>query len=463
MAERNRASFRDPSGHVYESNGRIFRTITERAREEYGFARDSGVLQSLADKGILISSDEVTLAEAGLDDIPGAVMAVEHTRLPFISYPYEWPFSALKAAALLHLDLNIELVAHGMTLSDATAFNVQFRGSQPVFIDLLSLRRYREGEYWTGYRQFCDQFLNPLLLRALTGVAHNAWYRGSPEGIAASDIVRLLPWYKKISPRVFAHVGLQSKFQATSVSRDKAISLKSGKLSMAGYLGILHQLRGWIAGLKPAGSGATVWQDYVGTHSYTDDEQQAKKKFVGEYAKAVQPSMLWDFGCNTGEFSEVALTAGAEAVIGFDFDQGALDAAFKRSRDRNLNFLPLFQDATNPSPDQGWKQCERDGLDGRGGADGLLALALVHHLAIGKNVPLPDVVDWLVGMAPQGVIEFVPKDDPMIQRMLMLRDDIFDGYSYELFSDHLKTRARIVREQRVSQSGRRLVWYERLA
>lgn len=463
MAERNEASFRDPSGHVYESNGRIFRTITERAVDEYRFARDSGVLQSLADRGLLIPSDEVSLAEAGLEDIPDVVLAVEHPRLPFISYPYEWPFPALKAAALLHLDLNIELVAHGMTLSDATAFNVQFRGNKPVFIDLLSLRRYREGEYWTGYRQFCDQFLNPLLLRALAGVTHNAWCRGSPEGIAASDIVRLLPWRKKISPRVFAHVGLQSKFQTADVSQDKAKSLKSGKLSKSAYLGILHQLRGWIAGLKPAGSGTTVWQDYVGTHSYSDEEQQTKKAFIGEFVEAVQPAMLWDFGCNTGDFSEVALSAGAGAVIGFDFDQGALDAAFERSRDRNLDFLPLFQDATNPSPDQGWKQRERDGLAGRRNADALLALALVHHLAIGKNVPLPDVVDWLVGMAPQGVIEFVPKDDPMIQRMLMLRDDIFDGYSYELFRDHLKTHARIVREQRVSQSDRRVVWYERLA
>lgn len=463
MAERNVASFRDPSGHVYEADGRIFRTITERAVDEYRFARDSGVLQNLVDRGLLIPSDEVSLAEAGLEDIPDVVLAVEHPRIPFISYPYEWPFPALKAAALLHLDLNIELIAHGMTLSDATAYNVQFRGSRPVFIDLLSLKQYREGEYWTGYRQYCDQFLNPLLLRALTGVAHNAWYRGSPEGIAASDIARLLPWRKKISPRVFAHVGLQGKFQTANVSQDKARSLKSRKLSKTAYLGILHQLRDWIAGLKPAGSGATVWQDYVGTHSYTDEEQQAKKEFVTAFVDTAQPAMLWDFGCNTGDFSEVALSAGAGAVIGFDFDQGALDAAFERSRDRNLDFLPLFLDATNPSPDQGWKQCERDGLAGRRNADALLALALVHHLAIGKNIPLPDVVDWLVDMAPQGVVEFVPKDDSMIQRMLMLRDDIFDDYGYDQFCNHLKARARIVREQRVSLSGRMLVWYERTA
>lgn len=461
MATRKAGSFRDPSGHVYESDGRIFRTVTTRAVDEYRFARDSGVLQNLSDRGILIPSQEVSLEEAGVADIPDVALAVEHPRIPFISYPYEWPFPALKAAALLHLDLNIELMAHGMTLSDATAFNIQFRGSKPVFIDLLSLRQYRAGEYWAGYRQFCDQFLNPLLLRALTGITHNAWYRGSPEGIAASDIARVLPWRKKLSPRVFTHVGLQSRLQSVSVSQDKARTMKSGSLSKTAYLGILHQLRGWIAGMKPAGSRETVWQDYVNTHSYSDDEQSAKREFIGEFVQTAQPAQLWDFGCNTGEFSEVALGAGAGSVIGFDFDQGALDAAFARSRDRNLDFLPLFQDATNPSPDQGWRQGERDGLAGRQNADAILALALVHHLAIGKNIPLPDVVDWLVDMAPKGVIEFVPKEDPMIQRMLMLREDIFDGYNCELFSSHLRARATIVREKRVSQSGRALFWYER--
>jgi ribosomal protein L11 methylase PrmA len=460
---RNSASFRDPAGHVYEKNGRIFRTITEHAIQEYSFLRDQGVLDRLVDKGLLIESRETSLEEAGLDDSSGARLVVEHPRIPFVSYPYEWSFRALQAAALHHLELQIEALDLGAALSDATSYNIQFKGVQPIFIDLLSLRPYREGEYWAGYRQFCEQFLNPLLLRAYTGVAHNAWYRGSPEGIPAAELSRLLPLRRKLSPKTFAHVVLHGRLQDSAGSPDKAKSVKAGKFSRNAYLGMLHQLRSWIAGLHPAGDRGTVWQDYADTHSYSQEEHQKKKAFVSAFVESVRPGMLWDIGCNSGDFSDVALQSGAGTVIGFDFDQGALDAAFVRAKEGGMNFLPLFQDATNPSPDQGWRQAERNGLGERRDADALLGLALIHHLAIGRNIPLPDVIDWLTGFAPQGVVEFVPKDDPMIQRMLMLREDIFDGYDYDRFSNQLNTRARIVREQRVSQSGRMLVWYERLA
>ena len=150
-----------------------------------------------------------------------------------------------------------------------------------------------------------------------------------------------------------------------------------------------------------------------------------------------------------------------KAAVGFDFDQKALELAYDRACTEGLNLLPLFQDAANPSPDQGWNQNERRGIDGRGRADGLLALAFEHHLVIGRNVPLDQTIGWLTGLAPQGVIEFVPKDDPTVQRMLALREDIFDGYSVEAFSAALLQHARIVREVSIADSGRRLFWYDR--
>jgi ribosomal protein L11 methylase PrmA len=443
-------SFRDPSGYVYEHSGRIFRTITERAVEDYRYIRDAGVLNDLVNGGFLIPAIEVDPEEAGLDSSVDAGVVVEHPRIPFISYPYEWSFQVLKAAALHHLDLHIELFGRGITLTDATAYNVQFLGAKPIFIDLLS----------TGYRQFCEQFLNPLLLRSYTGVAHNAWCRGSPEGISATELARVLPLRRKLSPRTFIHVVLHGRLQASKASSDKAKSARTKNFSKTAYLGMLHQQRSWIANLQPADDQSTVWQDYADTHNYSPEEHQNKKTFISSFVESVRPSVLWDFGCNTGDFSEVALKAGAETVIGFDFDQGALDAAFARAREGRMNFLPLFQDATNPSPDQGWRQAERDGLGERRNADALLGLALIHHLAIGRNVPLPEIVTWLTGLAPCGVVEFVPKEDPMIQQMLMLREDIFDDYSYEIFRALLCEHAQIVREQSVSTSGRVLLWYD---
>ncbi len=455
-------SFRDPSGHIFEVDGRIYRTVTPHAAADFEHLRDSGILQELADKGRTVAFAEVDpslIGEAG----EGARYVVEHPRLPFVSYPYEWPFPVLKAAALFHLDLQLDLLERGVALSDASAYNVQFRGIEPVFIDMLSFRRYREGEYWIAHRQFCEQFLNPLLLRALLGVAHNAWYRGSLEGITTTDLARLLPLRRKVSWNVFTQVVLQAKLQAAALAkpaRDGAARPQKA-LPRTAYRGMLRQLRRWISGLQPKDGGATLWRDYAESHSYASEEEMAKRKFVGDFVGAAKPAMLWDLGCNTGAFSAVGLEAGAAQVIGFDFDQGALQAAYARAEAERLAFLPLFLDAANPSPDQGWKGLERKGLQRRARADGILALAFEHHLAIGRNVPLDQLVAWLTGLAPCGVIEFVQKNDPMVSRMLSLRDDVFADYSEEAFVAALARNARVVRSETVSAAGRRLFLYDR--
>lgn len=453
-------SFRDPSGSVFLVDGRVFRTVNPLASQHFDYVRTTGLTDELIAKGWLLPETRVesgVLGEAG----SGASYVLEHPRLTYVSYPYEWPFGVLKDAALLHLDLHLRALDKDVTLSDASAYNIQFQGPRPVFIDHLSFRPYRDGEYWSGHGQFCQQFLNPLLLRAHCGIPHNSWYRGSQEGIEVTELNRVLPLRSKLSWNVLTHVVLQARFQQGSAQSESSAPINQRKLPKAAYRHMLGSLRRWIARLEPADRVRSVWRDYAKEHSYSDDEVTAKKAFVGAFAGATRPRLLWDLGCNTGDYSKVALQAGAEAVIGFDFDQGALELAYARAMSERLNFLPLFLDATNPTPDQGWAQRERRGLGTRASADGLLALALVHHLAIARNVPLDQVVDWLTGLAPSGVIEFVPKNDAMVQRLLRLREDIFPGYTEENFLRALRARAQIVREQKVSQSGRLLVWYQR--
>ena len=459
----DQGSFRDPSGQVYEYNGRIFRTVNECARRAYEALRDAGVVTDLVDKRRLVQSVEVP-SSAWPVSIPRAAYLLEHQRIPFISYPYEWCFGELKAAALHHLNLQLSLLAGNFALSDASAYNVQFIGPQPIFIDTLSLRPYEEGEYWQGYRQFCEQFLNPLLLRSLFGLPHNAWFRGTQEGLAVSDLARLLSLRHKVSWKVLVHVALHAKFEAGAMrAPDQAIKkAKQGrKLSRAGYRGLLTQLRNWIETLQPADTGKTVWGDYATDNSYSGDEASAKQQAIREFAAAVRPKLLIDLGCNTGDYSVAALQGGAERVIGFDFDHRAVDLAYARALEQKLEFLPLWLDATNPSPDQGWNQAERRGFSKRTRGDATIALAFVHHLAIGKNVPLPEVVKWLVGTAPAGIIEFVPKTDPMVQKMLALRDDVFPDYSEAAFVQALERHSRIAGRQVVSKSGRTLFRYER--
>ena len=426
-------------------------------------ARDAGIIADLAADGRLVQSQEVP-NKAWPVLIPSSAYLLEHERVPFISYPYEWCFGELKAAALHHLDLQLSLLEQNFALSDASAYNVQFIGPRPIFIDTLSIRPYCEGEFWYGHRQFCEQFLNPLLLRSICGVAHNAWFRGSLEGITTSDLARLLSFRKKLSLNVLMHVILQAKLDAKALrAPDQAVdkAKRARRLSRVGYKGLLTQLRNWIDKLEPADTGKTVWGEYESDNTYTDEDTSTKKQAIREFAASVRPKCLIDLGCNTGNYSAAALEGGAESVIGFDYDQRAVDLAYVRAVDKELNFLPLWLDAANPSPDQGWKQAERRGFSRRARADAMIALAFEHHLAIGRNVPLPQVVKWLVETAPTGIIEFVPKNDSTVQKMLALREDIFADYSEPAFVRSLEENSKVIGRQIVSQSGRVLFRYER--
>jgi ribosomal protein L11 methylase PrmA len=457
---RDSGSFRDPSGTVLVAADRVFRTVMPIAAADYENTRRTGIVEELVARGLVVDERPVS------KDVLGAVgevasYVIEHPKLPFISYPYEWCFHALKDAALLHLDVHLRCLERGVTLSDASAFNIQFRGPSPIFIDTLSFRPYREGAIWTAHRQFCDHFLNPLLLRSLLGIPHNAWYRGSMDGIPVEHLANALPFTAKLSWNVIKHVVLHSLFEKMSTKDRPVKAINEVRLPLGAFQHILTGLREWVSTLVPKDGGKTVWRDYAEVNSYSDDEARKKTQFVKEFAAAVRPSLLCDLGCNTGEYSKAALHAGAQLAIGFDFDVGALERAYLRAKAEKLNLLPLHLDATNPSPSQGWAQNERKGMRERLAADAVLALAFVHHVAVAKNVPLDYVVDWLIGLAPTGVIEFVQKDDPMVGELLRLREDIFSDYSEENFERAVRARARIHRVEQVSATGRKLYWFER--
>jgi ribosomal protein L11 methylase PrmA len=457
-------SFRDPAGRVYEIDGQIFRTVTAKFAAEFDFVESTGLLQKL------IADDQLLpFKRADPSDIPELIdhnirYVLQAPRLRFVSYPYEWPFSALKAAALLHLEIQLKGLEFGITLTDASAYNIQFHGAHPVFIDHLSFRRYRPGEIWLGHRQFCEQFLNPLLLRAFFGIAHNAWYRGSPEGIKAQELSRLLKWRHLFSWNLLTHVTLQSLFQKSAENNDfelKKESLPAGGLPLPSFRSLLKQLHSWISKLRPADTGKTLWRDYGKTQSYSSAEVQRKRQFIVEFTKTQKPKLLWDLGCNTGDYCVSALDAGAEYAVGFDYDQGALELAFARAHNNNLAFQPLFFDAANPTPNQGWNEQERSGLRARAAADAVIALAFIHHLAIARNIPLDQLIKWIMDFAPTGIIEFVPKDDPMVQRLLCHREDIFSNYTKEAFLNQIERKAKIVSTTIISSSGRLLVSYTR--
>jgi SAM-dependent methyltransferase len=332
-----------------------------------------------------------------------------------------------------------------------------------VFIDTPSFVPYREGDYWTGQRQFVEQFVNPLLLRSEFGISPNAWYRGSLDGLSTGDMARLLGRFKRwLVPTLLTNITLPDLLQRRTRRAADGRPAKPQPLPKTALRFLLQRLHGWISRQQPKHIGAGDWHRYdTRNDSYGEVEEEKKRDFIAQFSQSLAPACAWDVGCNSGKYSEVLLQNGTKSIVGFDFDFDALEAAVSRAAIKHLHFLPLFSDAANPSPQQGWAETERLGLRSRSGADAIIALAIVHHLAIGRNIPLPAVIEWLVGLAPSGVIEFVPKSDPMIRRMLQLRRDIFTDYGKEQFERALSGRGRIVRTLELSPGGRTLYQFER--
>lgn len=461
-------SFRDPAGRVFDQDGRIYRTITGKGTDAYTVLMNSEFIQELVASQKLVPFREISKTSLG-SDFPADTIQhlLEHERLDFISYPYEWSFSALKCAALFHLDIQIDALESDIALIDASAFNIQFNGPNPIFIDHLSFRPYQNGGLWEGHSQFCEQLLNPLLFQIFKGIPFNKWYRGTMSGLATSEITAFLPIRSYFDINVLTHMVLPNFFEKRhrrKSNKELTNTSRQSNLPKHAFLSMLQGLRRWIAKLEPSqsnASGTNEWVNYSSTNSYSISETEIKKQFVADFASKMRPNMVWDLGCNTGTYSSVMLNNGARSVIGFDSDPATVDAAFRFAQSEQLNFLPLYQDLANPSSDQGWGQTERHGLLARRNADAVLSLALIHHLIIGNNIPLNDAVSWIVDCAPNGIIEFIPRGDPMVERMLSHRKDIFDDYSEAAFLSAIKSNARIVKKCPVSNDGRFLVWYDR--
>lgn len=460
--DRDGGSFRDPAGYVISGDEQILRAITTAGEADFQAVQSSGFLEDLVQKGILTGYADSAVSTTDFRPAHGhpVVRLIEHPRLPFISYPYEWCFSALKAAALLQLDLLIESVDRGFILKDASAFNVQFVDTRPVFIDHLSFRPYQEGEYWLGHEQFVRQFFSPLLVEWLTGLSPCPWYRGALDGLPSDDVLKILSLVDRLRPAVLLHITLPSWFAKRHRQKEPTTLGKRKLLPRVALQRIFRGLHRSIERLTPPATSGT-WSDYATNNSYGTAAADMKKRFVAEAVTSAAPQQLWDLGCNTGDYAFVALEAGAQRVIGLEGDRSAAEEAFRRASSRGACFLPLCVDVLNPTSGAGWRERERGGLTARARPDFVMALALIHHLAFRGNVPLEDIIDWLVGFAPEGVIEFVPKHDPMVVQLLALRSDLFASYDEAHFRQLIGKHARIVREKTLPGSGRLLIQFSR--
>jgi len=458
-------SFRDPANRVFYSDDQVFRGLDTQAAADWRAVAASDFLPPLLAAGKVIGTQT-----AAPEAIPGLAaddwaMVLRHDRVPFISYPYEWSFAMLRDAALLHLEILRAALDDGFTTKDGSAYNLQWRGAHPVFIDVGSFEPARDGEAWAGYRQFCQTMLYPLLLQSHLDLDFQPWLRGRIDGIEPGQMRRIFGGARRFRAGVLKHVHLhdamQSRYAGASTGavrdqmRDAGFSRELVRATLRAVRKLVKQLT-W----EPSTSH---WTGYQETCTYSDADRAAKTAFVDAALADATPGTVFDLGANDGTYSRIAARH-AGYVVAVESDPAVVDHLYRRLRDEGeRKILPLLMDVADPSPGCGWAGVERASFGARARADAVLALAVIHHLAIGRNVPLSRVLDWLLGFLPGGadqgqlIVEFVHADDPMAQRLLANKPaGLFPDYHRDEFERLLAERCGILRREELPSGTRTL-------
>ncbi|MDE2750930.1 MAG: SAM-dependent methyltransferase [Chloroflexota bacterium] len=446
-------SFRDPSGFTFVRDGAVYRQVNDVYREHYDHLMQSGLYAELTERRLLVPHSEV---DASSHRIPGAYKVLLPRQAPFISYPYEWCFSQIKDAALATLEILKRALKYGMILKDASAYNIQFLAGKPTLIDTLSFEIYKEGAAWVAYNQFCQHFLAPLALMSHKDVRLGQLLRVHLDGIPLDLAASLLPkhTYRKlgITMHLHLHARARSRYAGQPVAKDG----KSGKrLGKKAIIDIADSLRATVQGLR-WDHRRSSWAGYYAGDSYQDAGFDDKRKLVSEYLDVATPKRVWDLGANTGVFSRIASERGAYTVS-MDNDPGVVEENYLKMKERKeQDLLPLLIDLSNPSAAAGWANEERDSLGERRNADCILALALIHHIAIANNVPLRRIAHFFAQLAPWLIIEFVPKHDKKVRALLIARQDIFEEYSQETFERIFGETYEVAKREKLRDSDRLL-------
>ncbi|MFH0853027.1 MAG: class I SAM-dependent methyltransferase [bacterium] len=433
---------------MFQRDGQFFRQINRAGQEDFQAFQENPLSRLLIEQELMLPYQVVNGPPADSDL---AYCVIKPQQIKFISYPYEWSWGMLRDAALTTLKIQLLALDHDFSLKDASAFNIQFQSGRPVLIDHLSFTKYRSGRPWIAYRQFCEQFLAPLALMSYRGTRLGQLLRLYPDGLPLDLATKLLPAKARLSLGLNLHLYLHARNQKTHA--DKGASTTNKQLTKDRLIALIANLKTVVEKLK-LDSDKSFWSDYYQMTNYSDLAFQAKQEIVRDYLKKTKGQTVLDLGSNTGVFSELAADLGME-TIALDNDSDSVERLYRRVRDNNrTNLLPLVINLTNPSPGLGWANTERESFIDRARSDVVLALALIHHLCIGKNISLEMFSQLLSQLGHWAIVEFVPKSDSQVQRLLRAREDIFKDYHLASFEKAIASRWLIQKQSQVADSER---------
>ncbi len=476
---RAQRTFRDPAGSVELRADGVFRFIQPAFEGELLEFLTSSLAPELVKQGRLVSSEVLApaisahlFAEGECEREP---MVLRHPLIAFPSYPWEWSSALWLAAAELTLTLSGDLLAEGWILKDATPLNVLFQGTEPVFVDVLSIAKLdKSTPIWFAYGQFVRTFLLPMIAHAQLGWPLRAAI-GRRDGYEPEELYPLLSPAARVSQPMLSAVTLPSLLGRTRSAKVNTAdrNMANGNTPPADkqrdpelvehilrqtFRKLLKQMRRAVPAPR-----SSRWTAYSGTAThYSEADHAAKRAFVAAALRAAHPRRVLDVGCNSGVYSELAEEAGAE-VVAIDTDEQTIDRLYRRMKGSGKRILPLVVDLANPSPAVGWRNSESRSFLSRcaGTFDCVLMLAVIHHLLLHDQVPLPEVAELCATLTTGTLIlEWVPPTDVMFRELVRGREAIFAALTEPAFRDSFAPFFITIAEHPL-ENGRTLFHFER--
>lgn len=456
-------SFRDPSGRLFLFRDRALRLANQQGAAALLDFLSTDTAKNLTDSGRMVRTRVLdAVADSVSSHIPeietqlkscGGQILLEHDRIPVQSFPYEWPPEMLHAAGALTLDLADAALTENYLLKDATPYNVLFVDWHPVFVDVLSFeRRDPRDPTWLAFNQFVQTFLLPLLVNKHYGLRLDQLLTMDRDGIEPAQVARLSGGLQKLSPLFLSLVSIPHWLNKQQPLEDAAVyePKKTGDPQRARFI-LQHQLkrlRRQLAKVAPDAGATSDWSEYMTPNKYFSLEYlRAKESFVVQTLTEIKPRRVLDVGCNTGYFSALVARNGAN-VVAIDQDPEVVGALWRRAAAENLTILPLVVNLARPTPAVGWRNEECPSfLDrARGVFDTVLMLAVLHHMLVVEQIPLPAILELVAQLTSEYLVtEFVTPEDPMFQRLVRGRAELFAHVNRELFESTAKCWFQIVR------------------
>ena len=449
-----KGSFRDNKARILVEDGKILREIYIEGKNDF-----DNILTSKSIKEKIVNNEFINFKEIERPKKYNVYKTIEHPRLKFITYPYEWCFEQLKTAAIFNLNLQIDLLKEGNNLKDGSAFNIQFKNTKPIFIDLMSIEKFNPKTSWPGYTQFCEQFLYPLMIQSKSGLNVNEIFKGNLEGIPLNTAFEILNKFQNYFDTKFLfHIFLLNLINKKIKKNKTGYKVKKIERSAENLIYQLNNLITYIYKLKHK-TQKTVWTNYSIDNFYEDETEKIKDEFLIEILKNEKFKTICDLGCNDGRYSIIASQFVKDSVVSIDNDIDAVNSCYLKAKKNNLKILNLQLDITNPSSNCGWFENERESFKERFNFDLIINFAIIHHIVIGKNIPIESYIEYICSISKKIILEFVPKNDDAIKAMLINREDIFKDYNEENLKNIFKNMGLIIiKEKIVTKSGRKIFY-----